>query len=57
MKKLKLLIELEYDDEIMHEDNEDAIEWFFKDVLGDGLLLHSNEIGDTIGEVKVLEVK
>lgn len=57
MTTIKLLIELEYDASIMHQDDPDAIEWFFKDILReDLLLLHSGEIGDTIGEVKVLEV-
>ena len=57
MTILKLTIELDYDAEIMHQDDPDAIEWFFKHILNDDLLiLHSNEIGDAIGEVKVLEI-
>lgn len=57
MTKLKLIIELDYDAEIMHQDDPDAIEWFFKDILrSDLLILHSNSIGDAIGEVKVLSV-
>ncbi len=57
MTKLKLTIELDYDAEIMHQDDPDAIEWFFLDILQEDLLfLHSNEIGDVIGTVKVLEI-
>lgn len=60
MKTLKLVIELTYDDEIMHGANPEGIGWFYLNVLGDttndSLMLHSNEVGDTIGVVKVLEV-
>jgi len=54
--KIRLEIELEYDENIMHGDDPQAIEWFFEDILQDQngeLLLHSNEIGDTIGTVRV----
>ena len=56
--KLKMLIELDYDAEIVHGDDPEAIEWFYETILGDkeGLFLHSNEIGDTVGLVKVLEL-
>lgn len=56
MKKLQLVIELEYDDKLMHGDDEEAKDWFIKDVLyNDGtLILHSNEIGDQVGFVKVI---
>ncbi len=52
-------IELEYDDVVMHngENNEDKA-WFFEEILAkDRLILHSNEIGDEIGIVKVLQIK
>ena len=55
MRAERLVIELEYDDEIMHGDEPDAIEWFWLNVMGDGkLYLHSNEIGDEVGRVKVI---
>lgn len=59
MKKIKLLIELKYDDKIMHggDTDKEAKDWFFGEVLKDKLILHSNEIGDEIGTVKVLEIK
>jgi len=57
MVKIKLLVELKYDDTAMHGDDDQAKEWFFKDILKqDRLILHSNEIGDEIGEVTVLEI-
>lgn len=62
MKKLKLVAVLEYDDDAMHGSDPDAIELFRKVILlGEtdelNLLLHSNYIGDTIGEVRVLSIE
>ena len=58
MKTIKLEIELEYDDEIMHENDPEGIAWFRNDVLnGTNLVLHDNDIGDAVGRVKVLEIK
>ena len=54
MKTIHLLISLTYDDEIMHDDDEEGRQWFINDVLEGGLFLHSNELGDVVGEVKVL---
>ena len=60
MKKLKLLIELKYDDKSMHGKDKESIDWFFNDILKskrkNDLILHSNEIGDEIGEVKVITI-
>jgi hypothetical protein len=62
MKKLRLLIELEYDDQTMHGEDEDSEIWFFEEVLlqktsdDSGLVLHSNLIGDEVGAVNVLRV-
>jgi len=63
MAKIKLLIEMdsEYSRNFEHEDEWD---WFYNDLLmgnhtenDDKLYLHSNYIGATIGEIKVLAVK
>ena len=52
-----MTIELDYDAELMHGNDADAIEWFFEDILMQDLLfLHSNEIGDIIGTVKIIEI-
>ena len=58
MKTLKILLELTYDDEIMHGTCPEGIGYFYTEVLGDkiGLMLHSNALGDTIGTVNVLEI-
>ncbi len=60
MKKLKLEIELTYDAKIMHGKDKESIDWFYKYILKsrrkNDLVLHSNEIGDEIGTVKVLKV-
>lgn len=57
MKKIKLLIEVEYNDDAMHDNIQESIDWFNNDILFvNNLILHCNEIGDTIGNVKVLEI-
>jgi hypothetical protein len=57
--KLRLEIELEYDANLMHGDDTESKQWFMSHILserGGDLLLHSNEIGDTIGPVVVIRV-
>lgn len=59
MAKVLMTVELEYDDALMHGNDPDSVEWFFSEILsGDkGMLeLHSNEIGDTVGQVKVISL-
>ena len=60
MKKLKLQIELTYDAKIMHGKDKDSIRWFYNDILlsrrKNDLILHSQEIGDEIGTVKVIKI-
>lgn len=50
---LKLTIEVQLDDDVYDASEEEKL-WMENEILiGDGsLILHSNEIGDTIGEVK-----
>ena len=55
-----MLVELEYDDSIMYGDDEGK-SWFFNEVLltpqeGNDLFLHSNEIGDEVGHIKVIQI-
>ena len=59
MIKIKLEIELEYDDEMMHSGEQDPVakDWFFEDVLKNDLILHSNEIGDEVGKVTSVKIK
>jgi len=60
MAKIRMVIELEYDDEIMHGDSEEDKEWFFDEILMNNLdgplVLFSNELGDEVGIVKVLSI-
>lgn len=52
--KIKITIEVELDHDFLNFSDEEEKLWFENEVLiGDGtLLLHSNEIGDTVGIVK-----
>ena len=58
MKTITIKAEVTFDDEIMYGDNTESQDWFYNEILkGEkGLLLHSNEIGDTVGEIKILEI-
>jgi hypothetical protein len=59
MRRLTMTIELEYDVKTMHGYDEQAKDWFFNEILSGvkgELSLHSNDIGDFIGVVKVLEI-
>jgi len=59
MKKIKLVVELEYDDKIMHGEEQCMKDWFFNDILLGKtglLLLHSNEIADCVGAIEGLEI-
>lgn len=57
MAKVLMTVELDYDADITHGSDEIAITWFFEEILSDEkglLLLHSNEIGDTVGSIRVI---
>jgi len=49
----KLEIELTYDRDTMHGDDEESKRWFSEILLNTPLFLHSNEIGDSVGNVKI----
>ena len=57
-----MIVELEYDDEIMHANEKDEIDLFYNDILmadredDECLVLFSNYLGDDIGTIKVLEM-
>ena len=60
MKKLRMLVEFEYDELLMYG-NDEGKSWFFNEVLltpqeGNDLFLHSNEIGDEVGHIKVIQI-
>lgn len=56
MSKLIMTIELNYDADLMHGDDKESIDWFYNLLKNDKLILHSNEIGDEVGTVKVLKI-
>ena len=61
MKKIKMEVELEYDEELIHGNDPESIDWFYHEVLlhpskNGELILHSNEIGDEVGVIRVLKV-
>ena len=56
---IRLIVDLTYDDDIMHGMEQSEIDWFHDQILtGDRgeLSLHSNDIGDTLGNVSVIEI-
>lgn len=57
MAILKLLVTLEYDAEIMHGADADAKAWFFEEILKEGLILHSNILGDEVGTIKTISIE
>jgi hypothetical protein len=61
MKKLKLEIEVGFEGDLMHGNDPESIEWFKDAVLlnpdkDEQLILHSNCIGDSVGECKVTKI-
>lgn len=59
MATIRFEAELEYDDEMMHGGDADAeAKAWFLDLLvrPDELTLHSEEIGDTLGDVRIVRV-
>ena len=57
MSRLRLFVEVEIRDALMWGEggpDADALRWFERDVLGNGVILHSNEIGGEIGVARVM---
>ena len=58
MKTIRLTVDLTYDDDVMHGDDQESIEWFHSILLGDNLQLGEfGDLGDMIGSVRVVEMK
>lgn len=53
MKKIKFEATLFLDDNFMNFDCKEEKDWLFNKILKDELILHSNEIGDEVGTVKI----
>jgi hypothetical protein len=56
MAKMQMLVELDYDDNLWHGDNEEEWDWFINHLLKDDLILHSNLVGDFVGALTLVEV-
>ena len=56
MRTLKIECTLTYDNETMHDESEDSLEWFYDILTKYPLLLHSNELGDTVGDIENVKV-
>ena len=61
MAKIVMTVELDYDAEAAHggDSDDEAKAWFFGEILHEEtgeLLLHSNNLGDTVGKVRVVSV-
>lgn len=60
-KTIRLEIELTYDADLMYGDDADGLTWFYDEVLLDldneGLILHSNMVGEEIGTVKIISIQ
>ncbi|MDP2643793.1 MAG: hypothetical protein Q8P24_02530 [Desulfobacterales bacterium] len=53
MKTITLEIELEYSPDVWYGDDIESRKFFVDDVLGGDLLLHSQDVGETVGKVTV----
>ena len=57
MKTIKVIAEITYDDEIICDESDpDQYEWLMEMILGDDNLMHNNDMGDTFGDIKILEI-
>lgn len=57
MKKIKFEALLTIDDNFIDLKSKTERDWFFNNILKDpNLILHSNEIGDEIGTVKIMRI-
>lgn len=57
MKTIKVIAEITYDDSIMcDESDQEQVEWLKNILFGDDNIMHNNEIGDTFGDIKIIEI-
>jgi hypothetical protein len=56
VRTIRLKVALEYDPDVMHGDDKEAVAWFYRMLLTTPLRLISDEIGDEVGAVKVLRI-
>ena len=57
MKTIKVIAEITYDDSIMCDElDQEQVEWLKNILFGDDNIMHNNEIGDTFGDIKIIEI-
>jgi hypothetical protein len=57
MRTIRLTIDLTYDEQVMHGNEPEEIEWFKSILLGDYLEIGEfGDLGDMIGSVRVVEM-
>lgn len=55
-KPIKMVVELTYNNKLMHGTDGEEKAWLLNLLKSEVMLLHSNEIGDTVGSVKVVKI-
>lgn len=53
---VRMEVELRYDPDAMHGNCDESKAYFLDVLLGNSLMLHSNEIGEEVGSVKVTRI-
>ena len=57
MKTIKVIAEITYDDSIMCDESDpEQVEWLKNILFGDDNIMQNNEIGDTFGDIKIVEI-
>jgi len=56
MKKIKVLAELWYEESIINEQDPEEIEYYYGLLYNDRLTIISEEIGDELGQLKILKI-
>lgn len=57
MKTIRVIADITYDDEIMCDESDpEQLDWLRNLILSDNNSIHSNEFGDTFGDIKILEI-
>ena len=59
MARIRFEAELDYDGDLICGDDEESKEWFLNQILGNqcgDLILHSNDVGDTVGTIRLIRI-
>ena len=51
--KVRITGVLTYDAKSMHDDDPQGLAWFMSMLMDEDLILHSNELGDSVGHFKI----